>query len=90
MSNGFWSAVSKKREVVFATIALLVDEYGFAIESVMKLQSFWSDVRKPGRFEAIRADLATRKSPYAVTLRVRSLNKNTFGGRATKCKFEKK
>ena len=85
----FWSGIaSQTSTAVPDMMQLLMNEYGVHVDDLSKLRGFWAEVKRQGRFEAIRDELATKRLPSHVTRYVRSLNGDTpFGSGATKCKF---
>ena len=85
----FWSGIASTTSTAVPDILeILMDEYGVDVNDLSKLQSFWAEVKRPGRFEAIRDELVTKKLPSHVTKYIRSLNNDhAFGHGATKCKF---
>ena len=64
-----------------------MDEYGFSPLSICALHhGFWSDIKKPGRFDKVRDDLAELRLPIHVTKYIAKLSDNRVGKGATKCK----
>eukprot|EP00966_Prymnesium_polylepis_P081880 1896647-Prymnesium_polylepis.1 len=64
-----------------------MDEYGFQADSICSLDGcFWADVKREGRFETIKAELAQLRLPVHVNKHIRGLNRDRgFGVGATRC-----